>query len=350
MEQKIFSLQELAALTKCTLVGNPEASVTNIETLELARSQDASFLASPRYERAMLRSQASVVFVSKDVPLPPNRNFLVSDNPSAAFQRCIEAFFDDSREISGFLGIHPSAVIHETAVIEAGVKIGPHVVIDKECHIKTGTIIGAGVVIGPHVTIGNDCLLHPRITICACTTIGNRVILQPGCVIGSCGFGYLTDGEGKHTKLSQKGNVTIGDDVEIGANTTIDRARFKTTHINNGTKIDNLVQIGHGVTVGKHNIIIAQTGIAGSTEMEDHVTLAGQVAIAGHLKITKGTMVAACSGVSKSITKPGKYGGLPAMPLGEYNRTAVLMRRIAIYADKIKQLEARLDAMQAGTN
>jgi UDP-3-O-[3-hydroxymyristoyl] glucosamine N-acyltransferase len=345
MNKKNFTLRELAILTASTLVGDPDVAISNVETLELATPQDASFLASPRYEQAMLRSRAAVVFVARNVPLPPNRNFLLCDNPSAAFQACIEAFFDDSPEISGFCGIHPTAVIHPSVILKENVQIGPYVVIDKGCTIDCNTVIGAGTIIGPHVSIGKECLLHPRTTVCARTTIGDRVILQSGCVIGSCGFGYLTDGEGKHTKLSQKGNVTIGDDVEIGANTTIDRARFKTTHIQNGTKIDNLVQIGHGVTVGKHNIIVAQTGIAGSTEMGDHVTLAGQVAIAGHLKITKGTMVAACSGVSKSITKPGKYGGLPAMPLDEYNRSAVYMRKIETYAEKIKLLEARVEAL-----
>lgn len=343
---KIFTLRQLAELTQATLIGNPEATINNVETLELATASDASFLASNRYEQAMQRSSAGVIFVSPAVKLPPNRNFLVTDNPSAAFQQCIEAFFDQQRELSGFEGIHPTAVIHESAIIKENVQIGPYAVIDKDTMIERDCFIGAGSIIGPYVRIGQGCVLHARTVVGARTIVGERVILQPGCVIGSCGFGYITDKEGKHTKLSQMGNVTLGDDVEIGANTTIDRARFKTTKISTGTKIDNLVQIGHGVTVGKHSIIVAQTGIAGSTELGDHVTLAGQVAVAGHIKIPTGTIVTACSGVSKTITEPGrKFGGVPAMPLEDYNRTAVYLRKIAVFAEKIKQLEARLDAL-----
>lgn len=350
MKEKVFTLHELALLTGATLLGNPHATISNLETLELATPSDASFLSSPRYEQAMLRSLAGVIFVSKETALPPNRNFLICENPSIAFQKSIEAFFSADQEATGFEGIHPTAVIHATATIKENVQIGPLVVIDKGSIIDQGTKIGAGCIIGPHVAIGKDCLIHPRVTIASRTILGDRVILQSGCIIGSCGFGYVTDKEGKHTKLSQMGNVVIGDDVEIGANTTIDRARFKTTRIHQGTKIDNLVQIGHGVSVGKHNIIVAQTGIAGSTELGDHVILAGQVAIGGHIKITNGTMVAALSGVSKSITKPGKYGGIPAQPLEDHNRTAVHLRKIAMYAEKIKQLEILFKALQTVSN
>ena len=176
--------------------------------------------------------------------------------------------------------------------------------------------------------------------------VGDRVILQPGVVIGGCGFGYLTNAQGKHAKLAQVGTVIIEDDVEIGANTTVDRARFKSTRIGKGSKIDNLVQIAHGVQVGTDNIIVAQTGIAGSTELDRNVTIGGQVAIAGHLHIGAGTMIAGRSGVTKSLSPGGKYGGVPARPIVEHNRNSVHLSNIEEYIERIKQLEKRLEQFE----
>jgi UDP-3-O-[3-hydroxymyristoyl] glucosamine N-acyltransferase len=176
--------------------------------------------------------------------------------------------------------------------------------------------------------------------------IGNRVILQPGVVIGSCGFGYTTDKQGRHAKLNQVGGVHIEDDVEIGANTTIDRSRFKMTIVRRGTKIDNLVQIGHGSIIGSDNMIVAQAGIAGSVETGSHVVLAGQCGIAGHVKLGKGVIMIAKSGVDKSLPEGGKYGGAPAVPLAEHNRTQVYLRNIEKYIKQLKALEARMDKLE----
>ncbi len=193
--------------------------------------------------------------------------------------------------------------------------------------------------------IGFDCLFHAHVTVREECVIGNRVILQPGCVIGSCGFGYATNREGKHQKLQQLGKVIIGDDVEIGANSTVDRSRFKSTEIRSGTKIDNLVQIGHGVIIGEDNIIVAQTGIAGSSQTGKHVILAGQVAVAGHIKICDNAIIAGRGGVSKSVENPGKYGGYPLLPLNEYNRMCVHMRNLENSSKKIKDLENKLNSL-----
>jgi UDP-3-O-[3-hydroxymyristoyl] glucosamine N-acyltransferase len=187
--------------------------------------------------------------------------------------------------------------------------------------------------------------LHPHVSIREECIVGNRVILQPGCVIGSCGFGYTTNREGKHQKLQQLGKVIIEDDVEIGANSTVDRSRFKSTIIKQGTKIDNLVQIGHGVVIGEDNIIVAQTGIAGSSQTGKHVTLAGQVAVAGHLKICDKVVIAGRGGVAKSIETPGTYGGYPLLPLNDYNRMLVHMRNLENFAKKIKELEKKLESI-----
>lgn len=340
-------------MTESRLLGNPDYKISNVADLETATPDDASFLANPRYAPAMQRSQAGVIFVGENTA-PPNgrpdgRNFLIAKDPSVAFQIVIEAFYGRTPEQSGFEGIHSSAVIHPTSQIGKDVTIGPCVVIDKDVVIGDNTTISASCYVGPLSTIGNDCFLHPRVTIRERCHIGNRVILQPGAVIGSCGFGYITDKQGHHIKLNQVGNVVIEDDVEIGANTTIDRARFKTTKIGRGTKIDNLVQIAHAVVIGEDNIIVAQSGIAGSTSTGRHVVVAGQAAIAGHLKIGSGITIAAKSGVTKSLDKPGKYGGFPAVPLAEYNRNNVFLRNIEEYALQLKALQARLSTLETAS-
>lgn len=343
---KKYSLEEIAALTRSTLIGNPDSLITGVADLATAEADDASFLSNPRYHAAMLESRAGVIFVNEGVPLAANKNFLIHSHPSEAFQVFINDFFSDRSTQSSFVGIHPTAIIHPSATLAEDVTIGPYAVIDANATIGCGTCISAHSYIGPHVRIGEDCFLHPRVTIREFCQLGNRVVLQPGVVIGSCGFGYTQDKKGKHSKLEQLGEVTIGDDVEIGANTTIDRARFKSTSIGRGTKIDNLVQIAHGVVIGEDCLVIAQTGIAGSTSIGNHVILAGQVAVAGHLTIGDGVLVAGRSGISKSIPKPGKYGGMPAMPLNEHNRNAVQLRKMGSIIDKVQEIEERLNKLQ----
>lgn len=344
---KKFTLAELAKQTHSRLIGDRNHTITNVADLESAGVQDASFLANPAYEKAMLASKAGVVFVSPNIKLPENRNFLINDDPSRAFQNTVEAFFGDTISTpSGFDGIHASAVIHESATLGKNVTIGPYTVIEKGVVVGDNTIISAGCYIGINTCIGVDCLLYPGVIIRERCILGNRVIIQPGAVIGSCGFGYTTDKFGQHTKLNQIGIVIIEDDVEIGANTTIDRSRFKATKIGRGSKIDNLVQIGHGVIVGEHNIIVAQTGIAGSSTTGKYVVIGGQVAVAGHLSIADKSMIAGRSGISKSITESGKYGGVPVMPIGEYNRNSVQLRNIQTYIDQIKDLQERLSSLE----
>ncbi len=351
MATKIFTLAELAAYTESRLVGNAAQCITNVADLESAGAEDASFLANPNYEKMMRASKAGVVFVSPNVALDPDKNYLVTDNPSRAFQQTVEAFIGEALHCtSGFRGIHPSAVIHETATIGHGVTVGPCAVIDKAAKIGDHTTIGPGSYIGLEATIGHDVFIHANVTIRERCQIGNHVTIQPGAVIGSCGFGYTTDSHGQHTKLNQVGIVIIEDDVEIGANTTIDRSRFKATRVGRGSKIDNLVQLGHGVAVGDHNIIVAQTGIAGSTKTGKYVVIGGQVAVAGHISIADKSMISARTGISKSITIPGgKYGGVPSMSLSDYNRNSVYLRNIETYIDKIKELEKRLKALEQAT-
>jgi len=339
--KKIFNLDDLATLTNCRLVGDPQHQISGVADLETATPQDASFYSNPRYQQAMNKSKAGVIFVDSHIPLQDGINYLVSDQPSRAFQQLVDTLHPPRQSPSGFKGIHASAIIHETAQLEDGVSVGPHAVIDEGVKIGVGTFIGAGSYIGPETIIGASCLIHPRVVIRERCRIGQRVIIQPGAVIGSCGFGYTTDKQGRHVKLNQVGNVVIEDDVEIGANTTIDRARFKSTRVSQGSKLDNLVQLGHGTVLGVHNIIVAQTGIAGSTTTGKYVVLAGQVAVAGHLHLSDGVTIAGKSGVTKSLPT-GKYGGIPAVPIEEYNRNHVFLRNIERYVDQLKTLAKQI--------
>lgn len=336
-----FTLSELAAETAATLEGNPDYVIAGVNTLEEATSEDASFLANPRYSEAMKQSIAGVICIDANTTRSVGKNYLITENPSRAFQIIAELLLlKDSS--SGFTGIHPTAVIHPTAEIHPTAIIGPYAVIDKGCKIGAKTIISPHVSIGHNVQIGSHCILHPSSVVRERCILKDRVILQPGAVIGSCGFGYTLDSKGSYQKLEQLGDVILEDDVEIGAHTTIDRSRFKSTIIRRGSKIDNLCQIAHNVEVGEDNVIAAQTGIAGSVKTGKHVMLGGQVGVVGHVIIDNQVMVATRGGVSKSL-KSGKYRGSPAIPIQEYNRQEVFIRKIESYAARIKALEQRLE-------
>jgi UDP-3-O-[3-hydroxymyristoyl] glucosamine N-acyltransferase len=344
-EPKKYSLAELSLFTQATLIGDPAYLITGVDAIDSATSEDASFLANPKYRSLLKTTHAGVICIDRNTSIEEGKNFLVSDDPSSTFQKIVENLLLHSTP-SGFTGIHPSAVVHSTAKIGNNVSIGPHVVIDKEVEIDDHTTIFPFVFIGSHTKIGSHCLFHSHVTIREKCLIGNRVILQPGAVIGSCGFGYATNSQGHHIKLEQLGIVILEDDVEIGANTTVDRARFKTTRIGRGTKIDNLVQIGHNVTLGSDNIIVSQTGIAGSAKTGKNVVMGGQAGVVGHLEIADYVMIATRGGVSKSIKESGKYGGSPVMPLGEYNKQQVYLRKIADYVKQIENLEKRVAKLE----
>lgn len=344
---KSFTLAELAAHTGAQLIGDERILITGVNTLDEAKPEDASFLSNPRYREAMKLSKAGVISVNLDTPLVEGKNYLLSNHPSRTFQIIAELLLAVGQ--SAFTGIHPTAIIHETVQIGPNVTIGPYVVIDRNVIIAEGTRIEAHVSIGFEVEIGKDCHFYPNSTIREGCRIKDRVILQPGAVIGSCGFGFVPNALGHYQKLEQLGIVILEDDVEIGANTVIDRSRFKATIIRKGTKIDNLCQIAHNVEVGDHNIIAAQTGIAGSSKTGKHVMLGGQVGIVGHVELSDGVMIATRGGVSKNLSS-GKYRGSPAIAFNEYQRQEVHVRKIGEYVDWIKKLEKRLEALEASAN
>lgn len=344
MDKKpVFTLEELAKLTESKIAGDPKVKITGYADLDSADENDISFLSNPRftntrYVNAMKQSRAGAIFIAPKMEMPEGKNFLINEDPSRAFQKVIETIRGGIPKKTEYHGMHPSAVIHDTCTIGKNVTIGPHAVLDAGVTIGDKTFIGAGTYIGPQTTIGTDCEVNPNVTIHELCTIGNRVVLHTGCVIGSCGFGFTTDTKGRHTRLKHVGIVIIEDDVEIGCNTTVDRGRFTETRISQGSKIDNLVVVGHNVRIGRHNIICGQTGMAGSTQTGNHVVIAGQCGIEGHIKLADGVVVAAKSGVTKSL-EPGKYAGFPAEPLDKYNRHSVLLRNIEGLLDRVKKLE-----------
>jgi UDP-3-O-[3-hydroxymyristoyl] glucosamine N-acyltransferase len=343
MIKQSFTLKELADIVSATLVGDPSYEVFGVNTLSEANSREVSFLANSRYSEQLKTSQAGVVCVEKNFSPLPDKNFLLSDDPSLTFQKILQCFLPKNSSFSHFSeALHPTAIVHPSASIGKNVKIGPHAVIDANVIILENTIISSFVYIGPDVQIGSDCFFHPHVVIREGSVLKNRVILQPGVIIGSCGFGYVPNEKGEFKKLEQLGNVIIEDDVEIGANTTIDRARFQSTKIGKGTKIDNLVQIAHNVDIGPHNGIAAQTGIAGSSTTGSHVLMGGQVGLIGHVHVGDGSMLATRTGVSKNLAPRGKYRGSPALPLDEYNRQKVYVRKLKTYVKKIEELEKRI--------
>ncbi len=335
-----YTIAELAQITSSEIVGDPNHEIFGIDNLECATSNDASFLGNALYAKALKKSNAGVVFVNQ--PLSDNPiNQLIHPSPSKAFQKIIDLFHNQKLIESGFKSIHPSAIIHPSAKIAPNVSIGPNSTIDQNVTIDSNTIIHPNVYIGPNVIIGKNCIIHPQVTIRENCHLGDFVILQPSAVIGSCGFGYVTDAKGRHKKLQHIGKVVLEDNVEIGASTCIDRARFKETIIKQGTKVDNLVQIAHGVEIGENSFIISQAGIAGSTILGKYNVIAGQVGIVGHVKLADHVTVAAQGGVTKNL-KTGKYGGSPAIPAERYYRQQMHFRKLDSHVTRIKKLEEKL--------
>lgn len=338
------TLKELAKITQSQLQGDPDYTITGVNALESASSSDASFLANMRYSEMAQASKAGVICVAKSDNLPLSKNLLISDDPSRTFQQIAEHLIQGQK--SAFAGIHKTAIVHESASIGENVTVGPYCVIDQNVTIGKNTTLSPHVSIGPGVSIGQDCLIHSNVTVRERCIIKDRVIIQPGAVIGSCGYGYTMTPEGNHKKLDQIGNVILEDDVEVGANTTIDRARFASTIIGKGTKLDNLVQIGHNVELGEDNLIISQSGIAGSAKTGRHVFMGGQAGIVGHVTITDNVQIATRGGVSKNIEQSGIYGGGPSMPMKAFNEMQVHMRKLSSYAKKLRTLEQQLASLE----
>lgn len=322
--------------------GGTTETVRDIASLERAEPGDLSFLGNPRYRSQVASCRASVVLLPADhTGSPqPNQLYLYVANPSLALAQ-VCARIEQSLWPKPPPGIHSSAVIATDARIDPTAHVGPLCVVESGADIGPRTVLDSGVHMGRGARIGADCWLMTRVVLGAGCQLGRRVRLQPGVILGSDGFGYEFV-DGRHEKVPQIGVVVVEDDVEIGANSTIDRARFGRTIIGEGTKIDNLVQIAHNVVIGKHCILCAQVGISGSTTLEDYVTLGGQAGIGGHITLGKGTKAGGQSGIAFD-TEPGSYlNGTPAIPYMLERRLQVLHQRLPDLFKRVDELEKRL--------
>mgnify|MGYP006281070237 FL=1 len=333
----------IAAAGPAAQQGIGPATIDSIAGLNEALPSSLSFLGNPRYARDVPSTRAGIVLLPLDYDRSqPHEGqlYLHCAHPSlalAAVCRLVEA----AQFPRPAPGIHSRAVVAESAVIAESAHIGPGCVIGDNVSIGDRTTLWANVTVGADCVIGPDCTLHPSATLYPATQLGARVTVHAGAVIGSDGYGYEFI-DGTHQKVPQIGHVCVGDDVEIGANTTIDRARFGVTHIGAGTKIDNLVQIAHNVEVGRHCLLVSQCGISGSTKLGDYVTIAGQAGLVGHIEIPPQTIIGARAGITNSLKEPGVYRGAPAMPMRQANTVDVLYRRLPELYARIKALEARL--------
>lgn len=334
-----MKLRELVSLIHGEITGDENIEITGVSGIREAKEGDITFLAAKKYLKDLSGSRASCVMVKEplaDIPIPQ----VTVPNPQLAFAKLLEHFYVKPRESAG---ISADAHVSRTAEIAEGVSVCPF------CYISSGVSVGKGTVVYPHVfigedsAIGEDCILYPNVTVREKIRIGDRVIIHSGAVIGSDGFGYVFE-NGIHHKIPQVGGVIVGDDVEIGANVTIDRATTGNTLIGSGTKIDNLVQIAHNVKIGRNALIVSQVGIAGSSEIGDYVTLAGQVGVADHTIIESETIFGAQSGAMGKVAK-GIYSGSPGIPHRDWLKAQAVFAKLPGLQKKVRELEAKMQEL-----
>jgi len=334
-----LTIEEIATLTRATpRAGAPlDRRIGNIAPLDTAVASDISFIDNSRYLEALKATRAGACFVGPrfEAAVPRGPVVLVTERPYQAFVTVARALFPDAlrpTSLFGVTGRSKDARVHPSARLEAGVTVDPFAVIGPEAQIGAGTVIATGAVVGPGVCIGRDCAIGANATVLH-ALLGDRVIVHPGARIGQDGFGYLGGPKG-HQKIPQTRRVIVQDDVEIGANSTIDRGSSRDTVIGEGTKIDNLVQIGHNTSIGRHCVLVSQTGVSGSVKVGDYVMMGGQVGIADHFSIGDGAMLGARAGVMSDVPAGAKYSGYPAHPAREWLRGVAHVRRMVRQAGR----------------
>lgn len=332
-----MKVHEIAALVGAEVRGDGNVEIGSVADMSTAGPGQIAF--SDRDEIPSTSASCLIVSTKLDTSESTSPSLIVTDNPKLAFARAAAALHPPKRNSPG---IHPTAVISETAVLEEDVSVGALACVGADCHIGSGTQLRDGVKIGEGVTIGSNCVLHANVSIEDGCTIGDGVVLFAGVVIGTAGFGYVRDAKGEYHQFPQIGTVVIEDRVEIGANTCIDRGALGETRIGAGTKIDNLVQVGHNVQIGKRCVIAAQTGISGSTVIEDDCVIGGQVGFGDHARVKSGAVIGSQAGVLPGkIVRPGVWWGTPIQPLEEYKRQNALVKGIARLKEDVKELKAR---------
>ncbi|MDI6807981.1 MAG: UDP-3-O-(3-hydroxymyristoyl)glucosamine N-acyltransferase [Candidatus Eisenbacteria bacterium] len=336
-------LKEIAKRLDGRLLGDGEVLIKGVAAIKDAEEGDLTFLSNPKYEAYLSTTKASAIIV-KENELKTGKPLIVTDDPYLAFLKTLRMFRPEKAMVAK--GIHPSAVIGEGVSLGHDISIGANVVVADGAVVGDEAAIMAGVYIGERASIGKGTLVYPNVTIREECSIGERVIIHSGTVIGSDGFGFVREGK-THQKIPQTGTVIVEDDVEIGANVTVDRATIGATTIKKGTKIDNLVQIAHNVTIGENSIIVAQVGISGSTEIGQNVTLGGQAGIAGHIQIGDNTLVGAQAGVIGSIPPNSTVSGYPALPHNVSMKIHAAMGRLPEVLKRIKVIEKKLQEIEA---
>jgi len=332
-----LSLKDIVKITGGKIIGDENVKIKKIAPIDKAEKGDITFLTNKKYIPFLKKTKASAIIVEKEFPeieIPQ----IVSDNAYLSYAKLLTFF--TKKEIR-HTGISPKSIVNESAEIPENVSIYPNVYIGKNVRIGENTLIYPNVFIGDNSIIGNNCIIFANVTIYHETKIGNNVIIHAGTVIGSDGFGYAKDGE-KYFKIPQIGNVIIEDNVEIGANCTIDRGAIGSTKIGKGVKIDNLVQIAHNVEIGENSVIVAQVGIAGSTKIGKNVVLAGQVGVAGHIKVGNNVMVGAQSGIGKSLKDGEIVSGSPAISHKKWLKWAVSYEKLPEIIKKVNEIEKKL--------
>lgn len=353
-ESKLLTVAELATHVGGRLIGDGSIHIERVADIATAGVGEIAYVEDEKFFETGKASQASCLIVPPEFVTAVN-NLIIErefgpavievEKPKLAFVLASELLHPTKRREPL---IHPSAVIAESADIDLTVFIGPHVSIGEHSRIGAGTRIEAGVVIGDQVSVGHDCVLHPGVTLYDDLTIGDRVVLHAGVVIGADGFGYVRDGEemGGYHKFPQRGTVVIEDDVELGAHTCVDRAALGQTRIGRGTKLDNLVHVGHNCDIGERVVIAAQTGISGSVTIEDDVVIGGQVGFGDHIRVMSGAVIGSKAGVLPGkIVRPGVWWGIPIQPLAEYKRLNAHVGRLPQMREEIKELKRQLDEL-----
>jgi len=336
-----FSLKELAEKLGGSFIGDPQTPLRGIAPLASAREGDLTFVTHSRYASFAQSTAASAILCEKEMP-GVKKAYLLVPNPYLVLAKAISLFHPSPLHEPGIRAgaqVHPSSRVDPSAAIYSGVTIS------AGSQVGARSVLFPGVFLGDDTVVGADCLIYPNVTIRENCRIGDRVILQPGVVVGSDGFGFAKDKE-KYVKIPQMGNVVIEDDVELGANVCVDRAVLGTTRIGEGTKLDNLIQVGHNVVIGRHGVIAAQTGIAGSTTVGDFTMMGGQVGLAGHLEIGDGVTLATRTGVMEDIPEKGLYWGSPSAPMAEEMKNVAAYRQLPALMKRIRQLEKAIEKLQ----
>lgn len=341
-----WSTATLADLVRGTLRGDASLQMRGVGRIEDAAPDQVTFFADPRYAGFLQTTKAGCILVSEAnaSAVPERCTAIIVDDAYRSFVHVMRLFYPPMHMERGLR--HATAVIHPTAVVDPSASVGPGCVIAERCRIDANVQLYANVVLYADVAVGADTAIHANVTLAAGTVVGKRCIIHAGAVLGSDGFGYIENADGSFDKIPQVGTVVVGDDVEIGANTTIDRAAVGTTSIGDGVKIDNLVQIAHGVSIGRNSALAAHVAIAGSTRLGERNRFAGQAGIVGHVSTADDVVLHAQSGISKSITAPGHYFGSPALERRKTMRIEAAMRTLPELLHEFEALKRKVEAME----